>query len=303
MLLMENVPQVIQSGSIKDFQKWRYTLEQLGYTNYCEILNAKDYGIPQNRQRCFMVSIYGEYHYEFPLKVERKYKLKDFLENEVDEKYYLSDENIERISNLSAQQKPLEAMKKTETNGYVPTLTARGAGEEHSGMILIGENKQQEIITVGNVGNGHHSKDVIDPKGIMATITTGNHSNGQLIIRNNNSKGYEIAEEGDGIDISSRMEQHRGTVQKGKSQTLTCQGGNNVGVVVDTLKKELCNHLIESGQVKEGDIVKHSYTAQIMAGKKKAVEKSDEMITLTTRCDCLGVCIDEQSIDRNTEEE
>ena len=53
-----------------------------------------------------------------------------------------------------------------------------------------------------------------------------------LKIKNNNSKGYLEAEPGDGIDISSRMESHRGTVQKGKSQTITTMGGNNVGVVI-----------------------------------------------------------------------
>ena len=98
ILIMENVPQVIQSGSIKDFQKWRYTLEQLGYTNYCDVLNSKNYGIPQNRQRCFMVSIFGEYHYEFPLKLKLGYKVEHFLENEVDKKYYLSDKMIKFIT-------------------------------------------------------------------------------------------------------------------------------------------------------------------------------------------------------------
>lgn len=53
-----------------------------------------------------------------------------------------------------------------------------------------------------------------------------------MLIKNATKQGYLEAESGDGIDISTRMETHRGTVQKGMSQTLTCQGGNNVGVVV-----------------------------------------------------------------------
>lgn len=56
----------------------------------------------------------------------------------------------------------------------------------------------------------------------------------------------------------------------------------------ETLKKELCNDLVEKGKVQEGDIVKHSYTGQIMSGKKKCVEKSNEMIALTTRGDCVN---------------
>lgn len=94
VLLMENVPQVIGKKNIKDFQLWRSKLESLGYSNYVELLNAKNYGIPQNRNRCFMVSILGNYHYSFPKKMPLKLKLKDMLEKNVDEKYYLSDKAI-----------------------------------------------------------------------------------------------------------------------------------------------------------------------------------------------------------------
>ena len=69
-------------------------------------------------------------------------------------------------------------------------------------------------------------------------------------------------------------------------------GGENNGVVVDTLKRDLCNKLIKDGLVEEGDVVKHSYTQQILDGNKKCVEKNDgNMITLTTRGDCVGVCV------------
>ncbi|MCI7040296.1 MAG: DNA cytosine methyltransferase, partial [Mollicutes bacterium] len=103
ILLMENVPEVIGEKNIDDFHKWENKLEQLGYKNYVEILNAKDYGIPQNRKRCFMVSILGEYAYNFPIKFKREYRLKDLLEKTVDKKYYLTDKHIERISNWKAQ--------------------------------------------------------------------------------------------------------------------------------------------------------------------------------------------------------
>lgn len=88
ILIMENVPQVL---SAKGWREWNVFLENLGYSNYTQILNAKDYGIPQNRERCFMVSILGEYSYEFPKPFKLKDRLKDFLENDVDEKYYLSE--------------------------------------------------------------------------------------------------------------------------------------------------------------------------------------------------------------------
>lgn len=94
VLLMENVPQVIGGGAIADFVQWREFLERLGYKNYHRLMNAKDFGIPQNRNRCFMVSILGDYYYTFPKPRELKYRLKDFLDRHVDEKYYLSDATI-----------------------------------------------------------------------------------------------------------------------------------------------------------------------------------------------------------------
>ena len=99
VLLMENVPEVIGAGNVKHFHKWLHKLESLGYCNFVEILNGKNYGIPQNRRRCFMVSILGDFAYDFPFKIKLKYKLKNFLEKQVDEKYYLDDKDLERISN------------------------------------------------------------------------------------------------------------------------------------------------------------------------------------------------------------
>lgn len=107
---MENVPPLLSesNGNLKQFQKWESKLASLGYTNYVKILNGKNYGIPQNRERVFMISILGEYTYNFPTKLPLKYKLKDFLEDKVDERYYLDDETIKRISNWNAYEKPLE---------------------------------------------------------------------------------------------------------------------------------------------------------------------------------------------------
>lgn len=97
VLLMENVPQVIGGGAIADFVQWREFLEGLGYKNYTQLMNAKGYAIPQNRNRCFMVSILGDYDYIFPPELPLQYRLKDFLERRVNEKYYISDEATEKL--------------------------------------------------------------------------------------------------------------------------------------------------------------------------------------------------------------
>lgn len=91
VLLMENVPDVIGSKNYDDFMKWYAALENMGYQSYYKVLNAKNYGIPQNRERCFMVSILGDYNYTFPRQIPLKLKLKNMLEESVDKKYYLSD--------------------------------------------------------------------------------------------------------------------------------------------------------------------------------------------------------------------
>lgn len=123
ILLMENVPQVIGKNNLKDFQSWRSKLESLGYRSYVKLLNAKDYGIPQNRNRCFMVSILGDYNYEFPKSIKLKLKLKDLLEEKVDEKYYLSKRALLGVLNTSYHQSTWKA--RSEKNGVIPTLAAR----------------------------------------------------------------------------------------------------------------------------------------------------------------------------------
>lgn len=136
ILLMENVPQVHGADNVAYFNKWQLELERLGYKNYFQDLIATDYGIPQTRNRCFMVSILGDYVYNFPPKQKLEIKLKDILENEVDEKYYLSDKQIKDIQNWNAYQKPLENMEQIDKTNISPTLTTR-SGAYAAGMVLV----------------------------------------------------------------------------------------------------------------------------------------------------------------------
>jgi DNA (cytosine-5)-methyltransferase 1 len=97
VLLMENVPQVHGQGNMADFQKWIDFLASKGYSNYWQDLNAKNYGVAQNRDRCFMVSILGEWNYKFPKPIELTKRMKDYLEDEVDEKYYINNEKAQKL--------------------------------------------------------------------------------------------------------------------------------------------------------------------------------------------------------------
>lgn len=195
LLLMENVPQVIGEGNKKDFDEWYNFLASLGYSSKYKILNSKDFGIPQNRQRCYMVSILGDYEYEFPSGFPLKLTLKDMLERNVDEKYFLSADKIKSIANWKAQQDPLKDIDKEKK--ISPTLTARGAGEEHSGMVLINEDIE---------------------------------FSGSIPIKEATKKGYSLARDGDGV-YTNRVDVKRGTVQKGMIQTLKTSC-DDIGVVV-----------------------------------------------------------------------
>lgn len=98
MLCCENVPQIVSTKNKPDFDLWCKSLADLGYFSTWRILNAKDYGVPQNRNRFFMLSFLGkDYEYEWPEPVPLDRRLKDVLENEVDEKYYIKNEKADRL--------------------------------------------------------------------------------------------------------------------------------------------------------------------------------------------------------------
>ena len=97
-VIWENVKNVLSKKHKHNFDKYLKTLELLGYTNYWKVLNAKDYGVPQNRERVFVVSILGEHKpYEFPKPIKLEKRLKDILEIEIDDKYYLSEKVQKRF--------------------------------------------------------------------------------------------------------------------------------------------------------------------------------------------------------------
>ena len=97
VLFMENVPQVIAEKNMPDFMDWLKFLHKKGYSSYYKVLNAKDYGVPQNRERCFMFSFLGDFDYVFPEPTGLKQLLVDVLEDEVDEKYYIKSETAKRL--------------------------------------------------------------------------------------------------------------------------------------------------------------------------------------------------------------
>ena len=135
VLLMENVPQVHGEKNKPHFDKWIEFLESKGYVNFWQDLNSKDYGIPQSRKRCIMLSVLGACSYTFPKPIPLLKTMGDLLDDEVPKQYYLTEKKMYKIANWKSQQNPLERVN--GLGSISPTLTARGAGEYHSGMVLV----------------------------------------------------------------------------------------------------------------------------------------------------------------------
>lgn len=244
ILLMENVPEVIGTNNSEHFSQWVAKLDSLGYKSKWEILNAKDYGVPQNRARCFMVSWLGNYYYDFPKKVKLEKRIKDILETNVDEKYYLNDDTIERISKWKSQQQPLDHI--LNDNSCSPCLTARGGGEEHSGMILYGEIKCNCVGMLGGKYEKMHdiARRVYDTNGIAPTQHTCGGGNLETKIIDDNrffKQAFETAQEnecsiGDTIDAYNKK-----VNQSGTSPTITTrpEGFKTAILVVDGFNQSI----------------------------------------------------------------
>jgi DNA (cytosine-5)-methyltransferase 1 len=109
ILLMENVPQVHGKKNLEDFNDWLAVLESLGYRNFWKDLNAKDYGVAQNRNRCFCVSILGDTEeYRFPEPVALTKVMADYLDEEVPEKYYINNERAQCLIDKLIESGELE---------------------------------------------------------------------------------------------------------------------------------------------------------------------------------------------------
>lgn len=97
VLILENVTQLHSQKNMPDFQEWINFLNTLNYTSYYEDINSKYMGVPQNRDRTFMVSILGQYDFNFPKPIPLKYCMADVLEDEVDEKYFINNEKADKL--------------------------------------------------------------------------------------------------------------------------------------------------------------------------------------------------------------
>lgn len=232
-LLMENVKNLVSKKFMPYFQVWLDFLTNLGYKNFWQVMNAKDYGVPQNRERVFMISILdSNATFEFPPKQELLTKLNDLLEKEVNEKYFLSEKLITNFSSLENRNGFIRGLRfnpHEKDSAYAWTISTCPGSRATDNFLVV----PMIAAMRGRINkDGCYQQQLeLNDKFITNTLTTVQKDNLVVLLPENTKFGYTIAEKGDGV-YTNRTQSKRGVVQKSKIPTLKTSI-YDVGVVVD----------------------------------------------------------------------
>lgn len=188
VLLMENVTQVHGKKHLDDFNKWIKFLADKGYKNYWQDLNAKDYGVPQNRNRTFMLSIRGDNVYEFPKPFKLTKCVGDYLEDVVDKRFYIDTDKSRKLI--------VDIIKN---------------GDENTTDKALGN------LTPKDNNKIHQRNWVYNEKGNSPTLTSTMYKDPpRIFIRQATKKGYTEVKQGGVADLSyPSSKTRRGRVQDG----------------------------------------------------------------------------------------
>lgn len=198
-VIWENVRNVLSQKHRHNFEAYLEKMASLGYENFYQLLNAKDYEIPQHRERIFTVSVLNGGDFEFPRKKELKKLLKDVLEERVDEKYYLSEKMIKTISATGTK-----TFKNNDSR--INLDVARPLTSTMHKMHRAG-------------ADNYISEDLPE-----------NYDLQKLYVKTATKKGYDEAVEGDSVNLQfPESKTRRGRVGHGVAQTLQCN--DSMGVV------------------------------------------------------------------------
>lgn len=164
-LLMENVKNLVGEKHKHNFIKWLKVLESMGYKNWWKVLNAKDYGVPQNRERVFVVSILNGTEYLFPNPIKLKKRLKDILEPVVDEKYYLKCDNlIEKLKDKQYLNTIRCGGGSTDTKHSWDIVCVASRGRENGQELELNESGCSNALTSVQKDNYLLEPNVLTPK-------------------------------------------------------------------------------------------------------------------------------------------
>ena len=215
-VIWENVKNLLSKKHRHNFDAYIEAMEKLGYHSQYQVLNAKNFGVPQNRERVFTVSIRNDLNvdFKFPESQTLNIRLKDVLEPQVDEKYYLSDEQTKRLK-MTTYNSGSEKVRVQDTDGEARTLCAR-------------DYKDPKCVRVGGLydkdGSRHQAGSIYDPNGVCATLSTMQGGNQEPIIVA--SRGRNPDNQSD-RSTGQRLEQRLEPNRQGVTNTITSVQNDN----------------------------------------------------------------------------
>ncbi len=244
VFIIENVKGLLSDNNGITFQNWCALLgrsmnthinmfnheDSLLYNLHFKVLNSKDFGVPQNRERVFLVGIRNDLPntFRFPIGERLTKRLKNILEPEVDEKYYLSDESIENL--MEHKKRNDEAgngfgVKFNEFDGICSTVKIGGSGKDDlviEPYCVAMRGRNPENPSDRTTGSPMEQRLEPNSQGITNTITSVQKDN-LIVVKEATKQGYAIAKEGDSINLSNP-----------NSETRRCRVGDQIANTLDT---------------------------------------------------------------------
>lgn len=258
-VIWENVKNLLSKKHRHNFDAYLEIMEKLGYTNYYQVLNAKDYGIPQNRERVFTISILGNEIYNFPKEDIQECEVINPLQG-------ISGKSWQFEQNVYSENSILRSLKAGGGSGNIPKIIENFEFPPKQELKL----KLKDILE-NNVDEKYYLSDK------MINYCMG--------VNQKESKFPRKERFLQSLDMTNNRE---------IATTISTNAGNRPvdNFVIDNrnMKEKLCDKLIEENKVKEYDVIRHSYSSSRMKEwENRNIEKNNEVPTLDTRCDCLGV--------------
>lgn len=293
-VIWENVKNLLSKKHRHNFDAYLEAMEKLGYHSQYQVLNAKDFGVPQNRERVFTVSIRNDLDvdFKFPEPQELTIRLKDVLEPQVDEKYYLSDEQTKRLK-MTTYNTGSEKVRVQNTDGEARTLCAR-------------DYKDPKCVRVaGNLNHYNYDKmnRVYDSDGLAPTVDTMEGGGRQpkvaepIIVASRGRNPENPSDRSAGQKLEQRLEPNT----QGITNTITSVQKDNYVAEPTALNRKVCNEAIRHGLVEPNDAIEYTYAKarlkEIGGGfiKKQNMKDNNVMSTLKTNPQQIGICVEAPS--------
>ena len=162
MQITVNVPQVHSKANLADFEQWCDYLRNMGYESYWQDMNARDYGVAQNRNRCFMVSILGNYTYTFPEKIPLKKVMKDYLEDKVEDKYYITSEKAQKLIETLILDGKIPTKPLTKENESIASVQTDRQTDRQTGVDLCSQHAK--LVEIPNTIKARYDAGIVNHK-------------------------------------------------------------------------------------------------------------------------------------------